>query len=366
MDNLTIWLIGVVLFVVLIIYDIFLLTIFIPGFIAMMIVFSVTSKEKNEYYKAKQVLTLSLAFTLVVIMSFYYLFQNFFETPLKDASYILFLSAFFMLSVAFLWLNKRVVPVSFLEDDDRIVQETMYEDGDYTQNLQRAFAYRGTLFKDGVGKKIKPTEIHKAKGTLIPLDLDLWDVETEAVDKNGELKSQAAIFNLFQDLVLNEGKNQKQLEKYYGYCYTIELTVRNEKEFAEALKNTSIFYYKIYEFLKKDCDHPQVQVDFVFQAMYLDSLRCLEITLMLMIHMTRQYMNFPVGDLSKYVRTTKDKQFLGAFASLPSDFYSPGTTSVAPAGVAYYYAYYAIHGEGFEDIEGTMKRYVKEKIKKEA
>jgi hypothetical protein len=363
-EKVSLYFAGTFVFIALLYVDIFLLTIFTPIFIAIIVLISATSKEKNEYYKAKQFILLSLVLLSFLIMSIYFIVEGFFTNPIKGFPFILTISFLFVLAAGFLWMNKRAVPVSFLADDDRLIQETMYEDEDYTQTLQRAYAYRGTVFLDDAGSKIKPNQVSKAKGNLIPLDLTLYDVETIAVDKSGHLKSfyQDAVLNLFTDLVLNEGKKQTQFERYYGYCFTVDHSIKSEKEFAEKLKEESLFYYKIYEFLKKDCDHPQVKVKFNFQAMYLDNLRCLELTLMLMIHMTRQYMNLPTGNFAKYSRTKKDKQFLGAFSSMPSDFYATGSTSVAPAGVAYYYAYYAIHTDGFKDIQGTMKRYVVETL----
>lgn len=355
-------LVGVLLFAVLFWVEPYFTIVFLPTFLTALVVSSATRTERDEYYKARIGILIAVLVAGFLSMGFYVTTNSWFEnSALYENTLLVVLILCVLGSAGLVWMSKRVVPVSFMKDDPRIVQETMYEDGNYDISLGRTFAYRGSKFQDlATGRILKRNELKYAKGELKPLELESDDVETEAINDKGELKPfyQSAVNALFNDMVLHGGKNQAKLERLYGYSFTVRKDVVSESDFEIALKETSLFYAKIYEFLKKDCNNPDVNIKFKFEPMYIDSMQCLELTLMLMIHMLRQYTNFPVGDMAKYIKTSKDKNFLGCFSSMPSEFFNTGSTSIAPPGIAYYFTYYSLHEERFKNTKAVIKRYI--------
>jgi len=360
-ERLGVILVAVLIALVLFWVNPYFIIVFLPIFMTALAVVSLLRSERDEYYHARKNLLIAVFLVGFLGMAFYLITNSLFEYAfLHTLALSVVLGAGVLFGFGLLWATKRATPVSFLKEDPRIVQETMWEDGNYDLTLGKTFAYRGLTFQDlATGKKLKRHEIKYAKGELKPLELDVDDVETESMDDMGVLKPfyQAAIVALSSDLSKG-GQMQAHLESLYGYSFTIRKDVACEKDFEKALAGTSLLYSKVYYFLKKDMAHPDLKVSFNFEAMFIDNLYCLELTLMLMIHMARQFVNFPVGDMAKYVQSQKDKNFLGAFGSMPSEYYAPDTTSVAGPGIAYYYVYYVLHRERFENQKETMARYI--------
>lgn len=360
-------LIGVALLIIFCIYSIikepFLLNLLIPmGLILSFIYISGTNK-RDTYFKSKRVLlgtTLGVgAFTI----SLFYLFDKDFivfgyekDYYLKYAIFFLFVSCFFAI------YSKRFIPISFLEDDDRLVQETMYEDYDY-KTLDQTFAYRGTKFIDKNGKKISANKIDSAKGKIKSIELSIDDLELVALNKNDELKFyyQKLIFDFYKILINDSTKlTNDKLLKLYGYNFTFVKDLKNIEELKEAFKKESLLYYKIFTFLEIDMKNKDINISLKFENIYKDNLMCLEFILIAAILMVRQYMNFPVGDLMKYIITKKDKNFIGCFSSLPADFNNVNSTSISASGIAYYYLFYKLHFDWFNSSLDTdvIKRWV--------
>ncbi len=356
---------AIILLFVGIIADAFLLVLIIPSIMVIAGIYFSSDAKRDEYLKAKRAAVFAVLFVSIINFLGYFLYDDFFNALVFNQDSIVYLSAFMLLASMFIkWFSKRAIPVSFLEDDDRIVQETMYEnDEDIAAgyNLKNAFLYRSTRLKDGNGQIFDAKDIHKAKGELTPVELDISDIEIEALNGKGELKFyyEKLIFDMYNDFITNnDPKTQEKFEKYYGYNFTIDHGLTTEEDFVKALKETSLFYYRVYQFIKKDANNKDTSIEFRFDLMYIDNFHCLEFVLVTMFLMIRQYVNFPTGNLGMYVKTPKDKHFLGLLASLPANFYATNTTSSSASGVAYYYTYYAINKKRFQNIKETIKRYV--------
>lgn len=325
----------------------FLLAVFIPvGLIILYILFSGT-KERDEYFKAKRNLILGVLLLGVVIFFIYYFYDEEFNTfMLYQDKYVYLTCLFFLIALFMNWFTPKSIPISSVNDDDRLVQETMYEDYDF-RTLGDAFLYRGIEFKDSNGKKVSANNLQRAKGTLIPTEISAQDIEMVALNKKDDLKFyyEKVIYDMYNSFL--NGKTDLKLLEMYGYNLTIVKGIKNTEEFEQVLKNTSLFYYKLFQFLKKDMNSHSLKLKLNWKQLYADNFYCLEFCLISIILLVRQFINFPVGDMAKYVRSTKDKNFLGCFSSLPADYFNVNSTSASPSGVAYYYIYYKIHLEWF-------------------
>jgi len=367
-DKISFYIMAAILIIGIIFYKPFVIVILLPSLFILFNVVVTGSEQRDEFFKGRLALTWACLFLALIVFVIDYEMQNSFKNLIySQNSLVLYGIIPFFISLYLMMYGKRILPISFLNDAPELFkQETMYEDDNF-RDLKLAYLYRGVSFKDEYGRKLTPKKIAKAdsKVDISSTKIDTFDIETVILDDNEHLKFyyEKLIFDLYNDFVANKGANQDKLEKYYGYSFTIRKDVINEKDFEEALKETSLLYYKIYTFIKKDMDSDVVSKSFRFENMYKDSFHCLELTLMLMIEMLRQFMNFPVGDFPKYVKNRKDMNFIGAFASLPSEFYLVTTTSIAARGVAYYFVFYKIHAKRFEDAAGTVKRYVANKGK---
>ena len=95
--------------------------------------------------------------------------------------------------------------------------------------------------------------------------------------------------------------------------------------------------------VERTCASDKIKIKINFERIYADNRYCLELTLMGIIQLVRFYSNFPVGDLGKYCETIKDRNFLSAFSSLPTDIRNIKSTTIAPMGIGYYYMFYKLH-----------------------
>lgn len=341
--------IGFILFFAIGIYfiidDPFLLTILFPVALVMLFIYISGTNKRDTYFKSKKVLlgtTLGVGFFVIML---FYLLDSDFEYFGYEKTFYLSLSLIFLFVSAFLnWFAKMATPISFLGDDDRLVQETMYEDYEY-KTLSETYSYRGVKFKDEDGKKVTSKTIDKASGIITPLELDITDLEMSALNSQDKLKFyyEKLIYDFYNNITKNNKISNQKLLALYGYNFTIKSKLRNLGQYKKALKSESFLYYKIFEFLEKDMKRPEINITLNFRNLYVDNLHCLELMLISSILMVRQYMNFPVGDLMKYVATKKEKNFMGCFSSLPADFANVNSTSISPSGIAYYYVFYKLH-----------------------
>lgn len=342
---------GVILLIILVVYlaftTSFLLTIVIPiGLVILYILFS-GSKHRDEYFKAKGNLIIGIVgLGVLVVMVFYFVDEEFDNFFLYQDKYVYLAGLLLALSLFMNWFTKQSLPISSVIDDDRLVQETMYEDYDF-RPLGDTFLYRGMKFRDSDNNKISPDTLEKAKGSLTPTDISSQDIEMVALNKKYDLKFyyEKVIYDMYHSFMA--GKTDVKLLELYGYNLTIIKGIEDISGFEKALKNESLFYYKLFQFLKADMNNPALGLKLNWKQIYVDNYYCLEFCLISVILLVRQYINFPVGDLAKYISNTKDKNFLGCFSSLPADYVNVNSTSVSASGVAYYYIYYKIHLDYF-------------------
>lgn len=360
-------LIGVFLLIIFCIYSImkepFLLNLLLPIGLILMLIYISGSNKRDTYFKSKRVLLgTTLGVGVVTIFLFYIFDKDFMVFGYEKSDYLKYAIIFLIISSFFAIYSKKFIPISFLDDDDRLVQETMYEDYDY-KTLDQAFAYRGTKFVDKEGKKIPAEKIANAKGKIRSIELTIADLELVALNKNDELKFyyQKLIFDFYKILINDSTKlTNEKLLKIYGYNFTFVKNLKNVDELKEAFKKESFLYYKIFEFLELDMKNKDINISLKFENIYKDNLMCLEFILISAILMVRQYMNFPVGDLMKYINSVKDKNFIGCFSSLPADFNNVNSTSISASGIAYYYLFYKLHSDWFNsnlDMD-IIKRWV--------
>jgi len=342
---------GVLLFICLVLYitftTSFLLSIVIPvGLVILYILFS-GSKHRDEYFKAKGNLIMGVTLLGAIVVGTYYFLDEEFENFFLYQDKYVYLAVFLLLVSLFMnWFTKQSLPISSVEDDERLVQETMYEDYDF-RPLGDAFLYRGMKFRDSDGRKISPDTVKKAKGVLTPTEINSQDVEMVALNKKYDLMFyyEKVIYDMYHSFL--QGKTDLKLLELYGYNLTIVKGIKDIDGFEKALKKESILYYKLFQFLKADMNSHSLKLKPNWKQIYADNYYCLEFCLISIILLVRQFINFPVGDMAKYVTTTKDKNFLGCFSSLPADYANINSTSISPSGVAYYYVYYKIHLEWF-------------------
>jgi hypothetical protein len=336
---------GILILVVVVFVKPYMALLFLFVGVVVFTIYNSTSNKRDEYYKARNNLMFIVASVGFLVACFYYLHHDsFLLFDFHQSSFVLYSYLIFALSLFLLWFNKRAVPISFLSDDDRMVQETMYEDYDY-QTLGEAFAYRGLKFRDELGNKITPKTASKAVGKLSITELRIDDLEMVAINSKGSLKFyyEKLIYDMYNDLIFNNGGKQEDFRKIYGYNFTIKKGLKNIVDFRNALKDESLLYSKIFYFLEKEMNNPAINLKLNFRKLYVDNLCCLELCLIASILMVRQYVNFPVGDLMKYVKTPKDINFMGCFSSLPADFSNVNSTAINPKGCAYYYIFYKLH-----------------------
>lgn len=360
-------LIGLVLLVCMSVYFIinepFLITLLIPICFVLFSIYVSGTTKRDTYFKSKRVLLGSTALIGLITLCIFYLFdKDFLIFGFERDSYMFIALLFVLYSAFFAYFSKKLIPISFLDDDDRLVQETMYEDYDY-KTLDETYAYRGISFVDQNGSKITPDTLKRANGKIKSLELNVLDLEMVALNKKEQLKFyyEKVIFDFYRVFTNGSKLTNNTLLQLYGYNFTFNKKLNDIDEFKIALKNESLFYYKIFEFLEKDMKNKDILIQLNFKNIYKDNLYCLEFILISAILMVRQYMNFPVGDLMKYVKTKKDKNFLGCFSSLPADYYNVNSTSITPSGIAYYYIYYKLHLNWFStNMDSTIiKRWVK-------
>ncbi|MDD5373318.1 MAG: hypothetical protein PHO62_07840 [Sulfurimonas sp.] len=328
--------------------DPFLLWIIIPSILLWLIVWASGTRYRDEFFNAKKVLQATVLVIVVIAFSVYYFTdRDFVFFAYNQNYYIVLASLLVSASLFFQWFAKKAIPISSVKDDDRLVQETMYEDYKF-QPLGDTYAYRYAKFVDEAGQKLNPKTVAKAKGKLTPRELKIDDIEMEAINFNDELKFyyEKLIYDMFNDFITG-GKNQEKMQEMYGYSFTIVKGIKSQAHFKEVLKEHSLLYYKIFCFLEADMNKDFIGIKLRWQNLYKDNLYCLEFCLISVILMVRRYMNFPVGDLAKYVKSSKDKNFLGCFSSLPADMEKTESSSVNASGCVYYYAYYKIHIDSF-------------------
>lgn len=339
---------GLIACIVLLFNDPFLIFVLLPIVVALFIVWTSGTTKRDHYFKAKKALMLTVGVVGGVAILAYYIFDNDFEYfAYNQGSYASLAVILFLVSLFLLWFMKRSVPISFPEDDERLVQETMYTDYEH-YGLKEAFAYRGLKFIDSRGEKIKVEELDKAVGEIISTEIDIRDLEMVAVNDNNELKYyyEKLLYDMYNAFAAGR-YDAERMQQLYGYSLTIKPGIRSVTQFKKELAEVSLFYSKIFEFLERDMNSPGIKIKLNWKNLYVDNYQCLEFCLISAILMLRQYMNFPVGDLPKYVTTGKDKNFLGCFSSLPADFANVNSTSISPSGIAYYYIYYRMHLDWF-------------------
>jgi hypothetical protein len=342
--------IGIILLVCFAIYFIidepFLLSLLIPISIILFLIYDSGTNKRDTYFKSKRVLLGTVALVGFMTILFFYMFNSDFEVFGYERDFYVNLGVFLVfVSAFFAWFSKQVIPISFIEDDDRLVQETMYEDYDF-QTLGEVYAYRGITFKDETGNSFTIKDLHKAKGKITSSELVTNDLEMVALNDKEHLKFyyEKLIYDFYKVLSDNSRKlTNEHLLKLYGYNFTFIKRVKSEDELKKLLKKESLLYSKIYHFLEKDMKNPEINISLNIENICKDNLYCLELILISAILMVRQYMNFPVGDLMKYVKTKKDKNFIGCFSSLPADYSNVNSTSASASGIAYYFIYYKLH-----------------------
>lgn len=340
--------IGYFIFAVLFVIGIFMspiyLTVIISGAIIAFIIFTASTSNRDEYYKSRQNLMLTVGGLILLVCSFYFLIEDDFTAFYYNQDFFIEISLLMVVISGFsLLFYKKMIPFSFLKEDSRFVQQTMYKDYNYI-GLKDRFAYRGVKFLDKNFTKFTPNTLKKVKNDFKSTELDIFDLEVEAVNKtSGELQFyyQKLIYDFYNDLFFNKNKNNQKLLKMYGYNLSIIHNLKNIEEFKEALKKESLLYYKIYYFLELDIKKIKIKIN--FEKIYYDNKHCLELTLIGIIQLVRFYSNFPVGDLGKYCETIKDHNFLSAFSSLPTDIRNIKSTTIAPMGIGYYYIFYQLH-----------------------
>lgn len=360
-------LIGIIFLFIFALYSIinepFLLSLMLPISLILIFIYVSGTNKRDTYFKSKRVL-LGTTFGVggITIVLFYLYDKDFLIFGFEKNSYISYAIFFLIISCFFSLYSKKFIPISFLDDDDRLVQETMYEDYDY-KNLEQTFAYRGTKFIDKSGTKLVVDKIDQAKGQIKSTELTIQDLELVALNKNDELKFyyQKVIYDFHKILIEQKSKiNNDKLLIIYGYNFTFVKDLKDINDLKEAFKEESFLYYKIFEFLEIDMRNKDINISLRFENIYKDNLMCLEFMLIAAILMVRQYMNFPVGDLMKYVVTKKDKNFMGCFSSLPADFNNINSTSVSASGIAYYFLFYKLHLDWFNSNldSDVIKRWV--------
>ncbi len=350
--------IGIGIFSLIVIYffaiEPFLILITAPLLIVAFIIYTSGTNLRDEFFKSKKVLIWSVIALIFFNMSFYFFLNKDFTYKyfmFNQDKYVLFGFIFICLALFFNWFNKKIIPISFVQDDDRIVQETMYEDYEY-KTLSQNFLHRGIKFRDEKGNKITAKNIDQAEGMLTPTELDITELEMVAINKKDELKFyyEKLIYDFYKvfinDKTLKNLNNEKLL-MLYGYNFTF-IECKNIDDFKNNLKNQSLLMQKIYYFLEKDMKNPDINISMNIKNIFEDNNNCFELALMTIFLMVRQFMNFPTGDLGKYINTPKDYQFFGALTSLPSDYFDIGSTSVVPSGIAYYYIFYKLHLNNFQ------------------
>lgn len=343
----------------------FLILISFPIAIITFVIYASGSNLRDEFFKSKKVLLWSCFIMFFLNISFYFFFNNDFEKyfVFNQDKYVLISFLFLFLTLFFNWFNKKIIPISFVKDDDRIVQETMYEDYEH-KTLTENFIHRGTVFKDETGKKITIKNLNEARGMLTATELDIKELEMVTINKNDSLKFyyEKLIFDFYR--VFTKDKkiktlNNEKLLILYGYDITYA-ECKNMEDFKNSLRNYSLMFQKIFYFLEKDMNNPEINISMNIKNIFEDNHNCFELSFMMIFLMVRQYMNFPMGDLGKYIDTAKDYQFFGTLTSLPSDYYDIGSTSVCPSGIAYYYIFYKLHLNNFQikSEKEILDRYV--------
>ena len=334
------------------------LFVLIPIAIMIFVIFSSSLSQRDEYFKSKNAIMGTTAGIGVLGAALYFLNKDDFDYFwIYQNNYILISMIFVMISAFGLIYYKKFIPVSFIKDDDRFVQQTMYRDYDYI-DLRDRFAYRGLKFRSEDGEKYTPQTLIKAKTPYKSTELSIFDLEVEAVNDKDELKFyyQKLIYDFYNDFMFDKNKNAEKLLCLYGYNITVVYNLRSISAFKKALKKESLLYYKIFSFLELDMKKIGIKIN--FKKIYNDNYCSLELTLLGIIQYVRLFANFPVGDFGKYVLTTKDRNFLSAFGSLPTDYQNISSTTIAPLGIGYYYLFYKIHYNWFVSIEA--KEFEKE------
>lgn len=352
---------SIAAFIGFIFLDPFLLWIIIPTLIFSTIVYGSGTTHRDEYFKSKKNLIATVFVVgFMTLATYYFMDSDFVFFPYNQNFYVFLAGNFVAVALFLNWFTKKAVPISSVDDDDRLVQETMYPDYGF-QSLGDTYLYRYAKYKDEKSKDVlKPQDIFSSEGVLTPKELNVYDVEMEAINDDNELKFyyEKVLFDMYNDL-LQGGKKQERMLEQYGYCFTVVDGIKSHEHFKEVLKEHSLLYYKIFCFLEADMKKSYIGIKLRWKNIYADNLHCLEFCLISVILMVRQYMNFPVGDMAKYVRTTKDKNFLGCFSSLPAELGNVDSTSVSASGIAYYYVYHKLHLEFFRrDVAAVEERWL--------
>lgn len=365
LDNFIGIMVGLMMVLFFIFKEPFLMVILLPATIFAFIVYTNGSPKRDEYYKSKFNILIVVIICAVVPILFYYIADDSFEQFKYEQDYYVILAFLLcVVSLFFVWFSKRVIPISFLHEDDRIVQETMYEDYDYS-TLSDVYSYRGVKFRDEKGNKCTSSNVlNKASGKLTSTLLDIHDIEIEVLNTDGKLKFyyEKLIYDMYNDFVLNRLKKQDLMMKRYGYNLTFDKSIRNVVDFRNSLAKESLLFSKIFSFVEKDMKNESLQLRLNLGNILKDNFYCLELSLIAAIMMLRQYANFPVGDMPKYVKSKKDKNFIGCFSSLPTDYKNLNSTSVSASGIAYYYIFYKLHIKWFN--EASNKEVIDRWLKK--
>ena len=345
---------GISIVVVLFIAPIYL-TLVIPFSIILLLLHTSSSSDKDEFREAKKNIIFSTLFVVGMSGSIYFIFSadfiglNYFY----QGYFYVYLALFLLFANIFIFMyRKKFFPLSFLKDSDIFVQQTMYADYKY-MTLKDKFLYRGTKFINSKMSKLKAKDI-KSKNIrdIKSTELSIFDIEVEAVNKKGELlfyyqKLLYDFYNLFF-METYTIQNVNYLKMHYGYSLTCSYTIENEKEFENKLQEVSLLYSKIWEFLKLDMKKVNVHINII--KVFENNRNCLELSLLFAIEWMRFYVNFPVGDLAKYVKTVQDRNFLSAFSSMPTDYKNIQSTTIKPMGIGYYYLFYQLHLDAFNDM----------------
>lgn len=313
-----------------------------------------SSNNRDEWYFPRRDLLFYVLFIGFMAGGLYFMIIDDIDKFNENKDFFLILSfGLFILSSVMLSLYKRAYPISFIkEHPEKFVQQTMYRDDEHI-GLKERFLYRGVKFLDeNKFKKYKVDDLEyiEGKDDIKSLELDIFDLEVEAVNEKGDLQFyyKKLVYDFYHEFFINNLRGNEDLLKSYGYNFTINRNLSGIGNFEAALKRESYLYYKIWEFLKKDIKKVKVKINYI--KIFKDNDFCLELILLSLIQYMRMWVNFPVGDFAKYAESVKDRNFLSAFKSMPTDIINLKSTTIAPMGIGYYYIFYKLHLDWLNSI----------------
>lgn len=336
--------------------------------VAMFFVVSSGKNERDEYHKAKK----ELKWVVLFVGGFCFLLYLMLFKIMKieaGAFHIIVSFLLFIVGVIYLRYFKRAYPVRFLQDDERFVQEKMY---DYIEgDLDASFAHR-------VLKSMKLPNKPRAYPTLVTTK-EINHIAYDELKGVMPLGVQKAVIEILNE-GFSGGKNNDYLIKSYGYCFNVlNKDIDTIEKFETFLKEFSHFYFMVYTVITTELK--SVKKELNYKQIKEQHKGIVELMMLAMLHAARYYKNVPAGnmggalfkkDRNNYIANlwqyhkdrkiyTQNYALLAAIYALPSDIKDVTSTTVGAAGVAIYFGYYKINEEFFQNHteEEIIKKWVK-------